>query len=187
MIHSSSAARVGSSSGTVRSVPSLPRDTFKQLPWLAESQTQSISRSSSSARDAGAVQHSQPSAGERVSQLPDGSQQVPVGVGRAGLGATACPAGEHRRGTAAAPTATQPSSQGQVIKEAAQVDDGPLADHRRHGLVAGDPAAQGPLVVESRQVIKTGLKKIQYQAALIEGCLAGTGLTLEPDRTDIAN
>ena len=37
------------------------------------------------------------------------------------------------------------------------------------------------------QVIKTGLKKIQYQPGLIEGCLAGTGLTLEPDGTDNAN
>ena len=32
------------------------------------------------------------------------------------------------------------------------------------------------------QVIKTGLKKIQYQPGLIESCLAGTGLRLEPDK-----
>ncbi len=31
------------------------------------------------------------------------------------------------------------------------------------------------------QVIRHGLKKIQYQPRLIEGCLAGTGLTLEPE------
>ncbi len=31
------------------------------------------------------------------------------------------------------------------------------------------------------QVIKTGPKKIQYRPGLIEGCLAGTGLSLEPD------
>jgi DDE superfamily endonuclease len=30
------------------------------------------------------------------------------------------------------------------------------------------------------QVIRHGLKKIQYQPGLLEGCLAGTGLTLEP-------
>ena len=30
------------------------------------------------------------------------------------------------------------------------------------------------------QVIRHGLKKIQYQPRLIEGCLAGTGLALEP-------
>ena len=30
------------------------------------------------------------------------------------------------------------------------------------------------------QVIRHGLKKIQYQPGLIEGCLAGTGLALEP-------
>jgi hypothetical protein len=30
------------------------------------------------------------------------------------------------------------------------------------------------------QVIRHGLKKVQYQPGLIEGCLAGTGLTLEP-------
>ena len=29
------------------------------------------------------------------------------------------------------------------------------------------------------QVIRHGLKKIQYQPGLIEGCLAGTGLTLD--------
>jgi hypothetical protein len=33
------------------------------------------------------------------------------------------------------------------------------------------------------QVIRRGLKKIQYQPGLIEGCLAGTGLTLEPGET----
>jgi DDE superfamily endonuclease len=39
------------------------------------------------------------------------------------------------------------------------------------------------------QVLRHGLKKIQYQPGLIEGCLAGTGLTLEPDETptDITN
>jgi hypothetical protein len=37
------------------------------------------------------------------------------------------------------------------------------------------------------QVIRHGLKKIQYQPRLIEGCLIGTGLSLEPDLTDITN
>ena len=39
------------------------------------------------------------------------------------------------------------------------------------------------------QVIRHGLKKIQYQPGLIEGCLAGTGLALEPGEhpTDIKN
>jgi len=31
------------------------------------------------------------------------------------------------------------------------------------------------------QVIRYGLRKIQYQPGLIDGCLAGTGLSLEPD------
>jgi hypothetical protein len=31
------------------------------------------------------------------------------------------------------------------------------------------------------QVIRHGLKKIQYQPGLIEGCRAGTGLTLGPE------
>jgi len=44
-----------------------------------------------------------------------------------------------------------PAPQGQVVEEAAQVDDGPLADHRRDGLVAGDPAAPGPLVVVGQE------------------------------------
>jgi hypothetical protein len=39
------------------------------------------------------------------------------------------------------------------------------------------------------QVIRHGLKKIQYLPGLIEGCLAGTGLALEPGETrvDIVN
>jgi hypothetical protein len=39
------------------------------------------------------------------------------------------------------------------------------------------------------QVIRHGLKKIQYRPGLIEGCLAGTGLKLEPGETstDITN
>jgi hypothetical protein len=39
------------------------------------------------------------------------------------------------------------------------------------------------------QVIRHGLTKIQYRPGLIEGCLAGTGLTLEPGETpvDIVN
>lgn len=37
------------------------------------------------------------------------------------------------------------------------------------------------------RVIRHGLRKIQHQPALIDGCLAGTGLTLEPDLIDITN
>jgi hypothetical protein len=39
------------------------------------------------------------------------------------------------------------------------------------------------------QVIRHGLKKIQYRPGLIEGCLAGTGLTLDQIEhpTDITN
>lgn len=37
------------------------------------------------------------------------------------------------------------------------------------------------------QVIRHGLKKIQYQPGLIEGCLAGTGLSLEQNGTDITD
>ena len=35
------------------------------------------------------------------------------------------------------------------------------------------------------QVIRQGLKKIQYRPGLIEGCLAGTGLALEPGETPV--
>jgi hypothetical protein len=38
-------------------------------------------------------------------------------------------------------------------------------------------------VARNQRVFKHGLKKIQYQPGLIEGCLAGTGLSLEPDRS----
>lgn len=37
------------------------------------------------------------------------------------------------------------------------------------------------------RVIRHGLKKIQYRPGLIEGCLAGTGLALQPDGADITN
>lgn len=37
------------------------------------------------------------------------------------------------------------------------------------------------------QVIRHSLQKIQRQPGLLDGCLAGTGLTLELDSTDIAN
>ena len=37
------------------------------------------------------------------------------------------------------------------------------------------------------QVIRHSLRKIQHRPGLIEGCLAGTGLSLEPDATDIMN
>ena len=39
------------------------------------------------------------------------------------------------------------------------------------------------------RVIRHGLKKLQYQPGLIEGCLTGTGLSLEPaeDPADITN
>ena len=37
------------------------------------------------------------------------------------------------------------------------------------------------------KVIRHSLRKIQYQSGLIEGCLAGTGLSLEPDESDIMN
>jgi hypothetical protein len=56
----------------------------------------------------------------------------------------------------------------------------------KRGALANLAAASfGHLV----QVIRHGLKKIQYQPALIEGCLAGTGLALEPGEhpTDIKN
>lgn len=54
----------------------------------------------------------------------------------------------------------------------------------KRGVLANLAAASfGHLI----QVIRHGLKKIQYQPRLIEGCLIGTGLSLEPDSTDIRN
>jgi hypothetical protein len=35
------------------------------------------------------------------------------------------------------------------------------------------------------QVIRHGLKKIQYRPGLIEGCLPGTGLIMEPGETPV--
>jgi hypothetical protein len=42
---------------------------------------------------------------------------------------------------------------------------------------------RGPLasLAHLLQAVKTGLRKIQYQPGLIEGCHAGTGLSLEQD------
>jgi len=47
----------------------------------------------------------------------------------------------------------------------------------KRGVLANLAAASFSHLV---QVIRHGLKKIQYQPRLIEGCLAGTGLTLDP-------
>jgi hypothetical protein len=51
------------------------------------------------------------------------------------------------------------------------------------------PPGQAPPAQSPDPAIRRGLKKIQYQPGLIEGCLAGTGLTLEPGETptDIMN
>src|SRR5262249_61566843 len=46
-----------------------------------------------------------------------------------------------------------PAPQGQVVEEAAQVDHGPLADRGRDGLVAGEAAAPGPLVVVGQETL----------------------------------
>jgi len=56
----------------------------------------------------------------------------------------------------------------------------------KRGVLANLAAASFAHLV---QVIRHGLKKIQYQPSLIEGCLAGTGLTLEPSThpMDITN
>jgi hypothetical protein len=47
---------------------------------------------------------------------------------------------------------------------------------RAHGL-AREPAPDGVL---SGRLWRRKLKKIQYRPHLIDGCLAGTGLTIEP-------
>ena len=54
----------------------------------------------------------------------------------------------------------------------------------KRGVLANLAAASFTHLI---QVIRHGLKKIQYQPLLIEGCLLGTGLSMEPDSTDIAN
>jgi hypothetical protein len=46
----------------------------------------------------------------------------------------------------------------------------------KRGVLANLAAASFTHLV---QVIRHGLKKIQYRPGLIEGCLAGTGLTLD--------
>jgi hypothetical protein len=50
--------------------------------------------------------------------------------------------------------------------------------------VAGQPRRRS--FAHLVQVIRHGLEKIQYQPGLIEGCLAGTGRTLDHP-TDITN
>jgi DDE superfamily endonuclease len=52
------------------------------------------------------------------------------------------------------------------------------------GMLANQAAASYDRLL---QVIRHSLQKIQRQPGLLEGCLAGTGLTLEPDGTDITN
>jgi hypothetical protein len=47
----------------------------------------------------------------------------------------------------------------------------------KRGVLANLAAASFAQLI---RVVRHGLKKIQYQPGLIEGCLAETGLTLEP-------
>ena len=54
----------------------------------------------------------------------------------------------------------------------------------KRGMLSNQAAASyAPLL----QVIRHSLQKIQRQPGLLDGCLAGTGLTLELESTDIAN
>jgi hypothetical protein len=54
----------------------------------------------------------------------------------------------------------------------------------KRGMLANQAAASYPRLL---QVTRHSLQKIQRQPGLLEGCLAGTGLTLEQDSTDITN
>jgi hypothetical protein len=54
----------------------------------------------------------------------------------------------------------------------------------KRGMLANQAAASYARML---QVIRNSLQKIQRQPGLLEGCLAGTGLTLEPDGMDITN
>jgi transposase len=54
----------------------------------------------------------------------------------------------------------------------------------KRGMLANQAAASYARLL---QVIRHSLQKIQCQPGLLEGCLAGTGLTLQPDGTDIIN
>jgi hypothetical protein len=51
------------------------------------------------------------------------------------------------------------------------------------GTVVWSPAGFAHLL----QVLKADLRKTQYQPGLIDGCPAGTGLSIEPDSPDIMN
>ena len=67
-----------------------------------------------------------------------------------------------------------------------QTDLGTLVGPLKRGVLANLALASFAHLI---QVIRHGLKKIQYQPGLIEGCLAGTGLTLDQIEhpTDIMN
>ena len=54
----------------------------------------------------------------------------------------------------------------------------------KRGMLANQAAASYARLL---QVIRHSLQKIQRQPGLREGCLAGTGLTLDPGGTDITN
>jgi hypothetical protein len=54
----------------------------------------------------------------------------------------------------------------------------------KRGMLASQAAVSYARLL---QVIRHSLQKIQRRPGLLDGCLAGTGLTLELDSTDIAN
>jgi hypothetical protein len=60
----------------------------------------------------------------------------------------------------------------------------PASRYFQHLCTLANRAFTGP--AQLLQVIRHGLRKIQYQPGIIEGCLAGIGLSLEPDGTTSA-
>ena len=141
----------------------------------AESQTQSSSRSSSSPRR-------MPVPRSRVSPMRangSGSLLTAAIRSRSMSGASARGNGLSSRGmspgNSSRPGArsAQPQS-GEVVEEAAQVDDGALADHRRHRPVTGDPAAPGPAVVVGEEVLDVVAGQLGQAAHLRDGGRPGT-------------
>ena len=71
-IHASSASSVGGSSGTTRSVLSLPSGTFSQAPCPGRSHRQSSSSSQLAQAQPGPAQQGDPDAGGGVGEVGDG-------------------------------------------------------------------------------------------------------------------
>jgi len=123
--HPSNAVRVVSSRGTVRSVPSLPRGTFSQLPWLAKSSRQSNRVRAVRPGHTGARRMVRPWRANGSGEDRRGGHQVAVVIGGERTGQRPIQPWDVPGVQQPGRRSFGPAPDREVIEERAQVDHGP--------------------------------------------------------------